>query len=369
MAAAVAHGLAQTYLDKPWANAYSLSFLPDAVKAAPPTSSVQGGDDPVELGISLPVEEWGESGIGVGVDAGDAREGVPAKRKSEDEATSDDHREVPTSETGTGRRRHLSPLPVFPQNSYEVENRRKGMPHLNRPYPLPQPQNRPTSARPCSPIPPKSPPSSAGLVEDSQGFDFVSSAATGERSHKRRRSTASRGTNRDRPPESPFLTNEMLFPSLRDLKFQDYQPLLLDKPVTPVWSAALYELLLQFFRFCEPCESWAKDPTQLSVGAGLPSIVRKVLRYQPNHRAIQAIYTPAVAPGYDALGQRLKYKFRAMRDVMRWLLDDRLLKVDTVAHLVRYAPLPLHILGASRTMFAPIPTLTDVCSQSASLPV
>ncbi|BGP01678.1 hypothetical protein NBRC10513v2_005317 [Rhodotorula toruloides] len=346
MAAAVAHELTQTFVDKPWANAYPLSFLPSAGNAVRPISSVRGGDEPVELDIELPVDEWGDVGSVQDSEVRATQEPAHTKRQREDEPTSD-FGMVAQSETGGWRRRRLSPLPTFASpTSFQLKNRRQGMPYLNRSYPLPMPRARSTRLRPASP--PRQEPSSApaGLYDNPHGFifDFATSAAPSEQAEKRRSSTTSTSTDRKAPPKSPTLTHDMLFPSLRGLTFQDYEQFLLDTPITPVWSAPLYEAMLSFFRFCAPCAVWAKDPDRVSAAGKLAPIARQLLACQPNRQAIQAVYKPQSAPGYETLDARLKSKFRAMRDAMRWLFDDSTLQVDSVAHLVRKAPLPLYIL-------------------------
>ncbi|BGP33702.1 hypothetical protein JCM10296v2_005506 [Rhodotorula toruloides] len=340
MAAAVANELTQTFLDKPWANAYPLSFLPGAGNAVRPTSSVRGGYEPVELDIELPVEEWGERRAGREEDAHDTEGTASTKRQREEEQLLTPSRDK--------RARTSTPQPDLPlsivrdspassrghkKKSKKKKKKGRVQRHLaSPPFPYSRP---PVPARPAA--------------NDSHNFvfDFAASPAPGEQRFNGPVFASSSSVNLAHS-ESPILTHDMLFPSLRGLAFPEYRPLLLDQPITPVWSATLYELMLQFFHFCVPREQWSNMPGRLVMGETKFWIVRQVTALQPNRPAIQSIYQPGRAPGYYTLAEHMKSKFRAMLDAMQWLFDNRSLTVDAVAHLHAERELTQHLNSLRR---------------------
>ncbi|BGO93253.1 hypothetical protein NBRC10512_000094 [Rhodotorula toruloides] len=339
MAAAVAHELTQTFLDKPWANAYPLSFLPAAGNAVQPTSSVRGGDEPVELDIELPVDEWGEWGAGSELGAHRDEGKASAKRQLDADASSSQSAKRFKDDEGA---RSMDPPVVFhKRRSHSGGRKHQRRTSLRSPNPSPPPAARPLPPQRARSIPREEASTSEGARRHNFVFDFTSEPPkNGGRNGKNRPKPA------QLPPadEAPFLTEQMLVPDLHGISFADYMPYLIDTPVEPKWSGPLFQLLLEFFHECEPREVWASRPERLMRGASLHWVSKQVTMRQPDRRAIQATFSPGRSPGWESLNDDRRVKFLAMLDVMKWLFEDETLTVDAVSHLVRHAPLPLHIL-------------------------
>ncbi|BGP26111.1 proteophosphoglycan ppg4 [Rhodotorula toruloides] len=304
MAATVAHELSQTLLDKPWSNAYPLSLLSDAADAVWPTSSVRRENELVALDIELPVEEWGEWSHGRAEEPRGTEVTATVKRQLEEDAPSCETAKCTKLDNNGSR--SFDPLPVFLKRRAHAGGKK----HRRRTTTRSLDPSPPPAVRP--PAPQRAPPAATGPPSTSElsanddfvfNFDFDFTANPPDKGGRKGKT---RPTPAQLPPanETPVLTEQML---VHGVRFENYMPYLFDTPVEPKWS--------------------------------------QITKRQPDRLAIQAAFSPGRSPGWKYLTENRRIKFLAMLDGMKWSFGDETLTVDAVSHLVRYAPLPLHILA------------------------
>ncbi|BGP18044.1 hypothetical protein JCM10213_008420 [Rhodosporidiobolus nylandii] len=139
-----------------------------------------------------------------------------------------------------------------------------------------------------------------------------------------------------RPPdvEPGVLTQDILFPSLKGLRWESYAPFLLDQPIELSWSSAYWNRLNDFLESCAPPELW-KSYNKPSQPRDLFPIMQQLQSVQPDKAAIlREVGKLGTSAAYKTLPEHLHLRIRAARDVMRWLWDDPDISLENAAWLI-----------------------------------
>ncbi|GAA5889251.1 hypothetical protein JCM8208_007816 [Rhodotorula glutinis] len=163
------------------------------------------------------------------------------------------------------------------------------------------------------------------------------------------RARSSTGRRAPAPPPARTLRDSDLSPSIGSLKQRDFKPLVLDRPVEPTWSLALFRLILKLLISIASPELWA--PNAAALAAGTPHVEpgwleSSVLALQPDKHEVRAACggSPGRSFGFASLSGTVYERYLAMVDVVRWLFDDRSLGESGTAYVMLHAPREVRLL-------------------------
>jgi hypothetical protein len=149
------------------------------------------------------------------------------------------------------------------------------------------------------------------------------------------------------------LSRAALFPSLRGLRIESYQPYLTDEPLELLWSPDYLETVLRLLRDCSDGATRVMQGTtsQPTPRDKFPA-VKQIHALQPDKSSIREVVGQlGVSSAYVGLSANDHLRMRALRDTMRWVWEDEEINVSHAAWLVleasRFTPLlPIYILRA-----------------------